>query len=97
MATPAAYGFLAQFEAAGLAGVTPSDDGIFSSGNTSTAALFKAAPKDARPPSPVLDHATDGTALAARGLAPAGELSVAVSGGPPMVWRYDQQKSLWVG
>ncbi|MFI7574333.1 DUF3048 domain-containing protein [Micromonospora sp. NPDC049497] len=91
-------GFLTQFENSGLAGVTPADDGdVFDSDNTSTAALWKAAPKGAQPPTPLLDHATDGAALASQGLAPATELTVAVSGGPPMVWRHDQQKSLWVG
>ncbi|MBM0226827.1 MULTISPECIES: DUF3048 domain-containing protein [Micromonospora] len=92
-------GFLSQFEKSGLTGVTPADDGdkVFTSDYTSTAALWKAAPKGGQPPTPVFDYATAGTALAARDLAPARELTVTVSGGPPMVWRYDEQKSLWVG
>lgn len=90
-------GFLSQFEKSGLAGVTPDDGDAIDDGYTSTAALLKAAPKGGQPPTPPLDHATDGAALASRDLVPATELSVTVSGGPPMVWRYDQQKSLWVG
>ena len=90
-------GFLTQFEKSGLAGVTPADGKVFASGHTSTAALWKAAPKGGQPPTPALDHATDGAALAARDLVPARELTVSVAGGPPMVWRYDQQKSHWVG
>ncbi|WP_319459179.1 DUF3048 domain-containing protein [Micromonospora sp. RTP1Z1] len=92
-------GFLSQFEKSGLAGVTPADDGdkVFASDYTSTAALWKAAPKGGQPPTPVLDYATAGSALAGRDLTPARELTVTVSGGPPMVWRYDEPKSLWVG
>ncbi|MDG4804135.1 DUF3048 domain-containing protein [Micromonospora sp. WMMD980] len=91
-------GFLSQFENSKLGGVTPDDGGkVFSSGYTSTAALFKAAPKGGQPPTPALDHATDGDALVARDLIPAAELSIAVSGGPPMVWRYDKQKAHWAG
>ncbi|WBB73811.1 DUF3048 domain-containing protein [Micromonospora sp. WMMD1128] len=90
-------GFLSQFENSDLDGVTPDDGGkVFSGDYTSTAALLKAAPKGGQPPTPALDHATNGDALAARDLAPAAELSVTVSGGPPMTWRYDKQKSLWV-
>ncbi|MCW3816506.1 DUF3048 domain-containing protein [Micromonospora sp. DR5-3] len=91
-------GFLTQFEKSGLAGVTPGGDGakVFDGDHTSTAALWKAAPKGGQPPTPALDHAVDGAALASRDLVPAAELTVTVSGGPPMVWRYDQQKSLWV-
>ncbi|MFI6130035.1 DUF3048 domain-containing protein [Micromonospora sp. NPDC051141] len=91
-------GFLSQFEGSDLDGVTPDDDGkVFSGDYTSTAALLKAAPKGGQPPTPALDHATDGDALAARDLVPAAELSITVSGGPPMVWRYDQPKARWVG
>ncbi|WP_089154912.1 DUF3048 domain-containing protein [Micromonospora sp. NBS 11-29] len=89
-------GFLAQFEDSGLAGVTPDDDGkLFSGSYTSTAALWRAAPKDQQPPTPVLDYATPGVALANRDLAPARQLTVTVPGGPPMVWRHDAAKSLW--
>ncbi len=91
-------GFRTQFERSGLPGVTPADrTKVFKSDHTSTAALWKAAPKGGRPPTPALDHATDDGALAARDLVPARELTVDVPGGPPMVWRYDQQKSHWVG
>lgn len=91
-------GFLSQFENSDLDGVTPDDGGkVFSGDYTSTAALLKAAPKGGQPPSPPIDHAAEGDALAARDLAPATELSVTVAGGPPMVWRYDQAKSLWTG
>ncbi|MFU8873289.1 DUF3048 domain-containing protein [Micromonospora sp. SL4-19] len=91
-------GFRSQFDESGLAGITPADNGgkVFDSGYTSTAALWKAAPKGAQPPSAFLDHASPGTALAGRDIAPAKELVVTVPGGPPMVWRYDPQKSVWV-
>ncbi|MEU2610814.1 DUF3048 domain-containing protein [Micromonospora sp. NPDC007271] len=91
-------GFRAQFEDSGLAGVTPADDGgkVFKSDRTSTAALWKAAPKGAQPPTAFLDYASPGTALAGRDIAPAKELAVRVPGGPPMIWRYDPQKSVWV-
>ncbi|PWU51991.1 DUF3048 domain-containing protein [Micromonospora globispora] len=89
--------FRNQFEASGLAGVTPGDDEkVFGSDHTSTAALWKAAPKGGQPPTQVLDYGTAGTPLAGRDLVPARELTVAVAGGPPMVWRYDAQKSVWV-
>ncbi|MEV0004473.1 DUF3048 domain-containing protein [Micromonospora sp. NPDC050980] len=91
-------GFLSQFENSDLDGVTPDDGGkVFSDGYTSTAALLKAAPKGGQPPTPALDHAVDGDALTARDLVTATELTIAVSGGPPMVWRYDQQKAHWAG
>ena len=89
-------GFLTQFEKSGLGGITPADDDkVFDSDYTSTAALWKAAPKGGQPPTPVFDYATGGAALAARDVTPARELTVTVSGGPPMVWRYDTQKSVW--
>ncbi|MGC4897046.1 DUF3048 domain-containing protein [Micromonospora sp. DT31] len=91
-------GFLSQFESSDLDGVTPDDGGkVFSGSYTSTTALLKAAPKGGRPPTPLLDHATDTDALATRDLTPATELSIAVAGGPPMVWRYDQAKKHWAG
>ena len=91
-------GFLTQFENSDLDGVTPDDDSkVFSGDYTSTAALLKAAPKGGQPPTPPIDHAGEGDALAIRDLAPATELTVTVSGGPPMVWRYDQAKSVWAG
>ncbi|MEV1060531.1 DUF3048 domain-containing protein [Micromonospora chalcea] len=91
-------GFLTQFENSDLNGVTPDDDSkVFSGDYTSTVALLKAAPKGGQPPPAPIDHATDGEALATRDLAPATELTVTVSGGPPMVWRYDQAKSVWAG
>ncbi|MFI0792164.1 DUF3048 domain-containing protein [Micromonospora rubida] len=92
-------GFLAQFEKADLAGVTPGDDGgkVFTADQTSTAALWKAAPKGGQPPPAVLDYGTPGTALAERDVVPARELTISVPGGPPQVWRYDAARSLWVG
>ncbi|MCZ7440766.1 DUF3048 domain-containing protein [Micromonospora sp. WMMC241] len=90
-------GFLAQFKDSKLGGITPDDDDkAFSGDYTSTAALWRAAPKAAAPPTPVLDYATTpGDALAGRDLAPARQLTVSVPGGPPMVWRYDAAKSVW--
>ncbi|MCI4063272.1 DUF3048 domain-containing protein [Micromonospora sp. R77] len=92
-------GFLTQFENSKLAGVTPADDGdkVFAGDQTSTAALWKAAPKGAQPPPSVLDYATPGSALAGRDVTPAQELTISVPGGPPQVWRYDAAKSTWVG
>ncbi|MFC4149368.1 DUF3048 domain-containing protein [Micromonospora mangrovi] len=92
-------GFLSQFENSKLPGVTPADDGdkVFSSDQTSTAALLKAAPKGIQPPPAVLDYGTPGAALAGRDLVPAQELTISVPGGPPQVWRYDAAKSTWVG
>lgn len=91
-------GFLSQFEKSGLQGVTPADDGdVFDSDHTSTAALYKAAPKGGTPPTALFDHAEAGTALATRDVAAARELTVTVPGGPPQVWRYDATKSVWVG
>ena len=92
-------GFVTQFENSGLPGITPAGRGakVFKSDHTSTAALWKAAPKGGQPPTPALDHATDDTELASQGLVPARELTVNVPGGPPMAWRYDQRKSHWVG
>ncbi|MFG1676300.1 DUF3048 domain-containing protein [Micromonospora sp. NPDC049282] len=89
-------GFLAQFKDSKLAGVTPDDDDkAFSGDYTSTAALWRAAPKAAPPPTSVLDYATPGDALAGSDLAPARQLTVSVPGGPPMVWRFDAAKSVW--
>jgi hypothetical protein len=92
-------GFLTQFEKSGIPGVTPDDDGdkVFADDQTSTAALFKAAPKGSQPPPAVLDYGAVGTALASRDVTPAQELTISVPGGPPQVWRYDAAKSLWVG
>ncbi|MEU8259791.1 DUF3048 domain-containing protein [Micromonospora sp. NPDC048999] len=92
-------GFLTQFEQSGLSGITPADPSakVFKGDYTSTAALWKAAPKGGQPPTPALDHATDDDPLAAHDLVLTRELTVAVRGGPSMVWRYDEQKSHWVG
>ncbi|MEU3457135.1 DUF3048 domain-containing protein [Micromonospora sp. NPDC006766] len=91
-------GFLTQFAQSGLAGITSAERGakVFKADHTSTAALWNVAPKGGQPPTPALDHATDDDPLAAHDLVPAHELTVDVRGGPPMIWRYDQQKSHWV-
>jgi hypothetical protein len=91
-------GFVSQLTRAGLAGVTPGGkQAAFTGAFTSTAALFKLTPRDALPPPPVFDYATVGTPLATRNVAPAAELSVAVPGRPPQVWRYDAASAAWQG
>jgi hypothetical protein len=91
-------GFLAQFADSDLAGATPdSKPAAFDGAYTSTAALYKLAPKDGPPPSPIFDYATLGTPLAERDVTPAAELTVAVPGRRPQVWRYDQPSNTWRG
>jgi hypothetical protein len=91
-------GFLAQFADSGLKGATP--DGkpaAFSGSYTSTAALYKLAPTAGPPPSAIFDYATPGVPLAEQDVSPATELSVAVPGRKPQVWRYDQASNTWRG
>jgi hypothetical protein len=90
-------GFLTQFAASELKGVTPRQKAAFSGAYTSTAALYKLAPTDGPPPSPIFDYATPGVPLADTGLGPAAELSVAVPGRPAQVWRYDATSNTWRG
>jgi hypothetical protein len=91
-------GFLAQFADAGLKGVTPAAKSApFSGAYTSTAGLYKLAPTDGPPPSPIFDYATVGTPLAESDVAPAAELSVAVPGQAAQVWRYDEKTNAWLG
>jgi len=89
-------GFLAQFKASDLKGVTPDQKpAAFTGDYTSTAALYKLAPTDGPPPSAVFDYATPGTPLADVDVTPATELSVAVPGRPAQVWRYDDKADVW--
>ncbi|MFI1196992.1 DUF3048 domain-containing protein [Micromonospora sp. NPDC020750] len=91
-------GFLRQFEAADLPGVTPAQrSAAFPSGQASVAALRQAAPKGGPAPTRVFDHATPGTALASQGVTPAGKLTVTAPGHPGQTWTYDAASSSWRG
>ncbi|WP_343449488.1 DUF3048 domain-containing protein [Micromonospora oryzae] len=91
-------GFLNQFAAAELKGVTQTQrEGAFPSGQASTAALRAAAPKGGAAPTPVLDHATPGAPLASQGVAPAGKLTITAPGHPTQTWAYDAASASWRG
>jgi hypothetical protein len=91
-------GFLAQFQASGLRGVTPASRGeAFSGAYTSTTALYKALPAGSLPPSAIFDYATPGTPLASRDVGPARELIVDAVGHRAQVWRYDDKSATWRG
>ncbi|WP_320069000.1 DUF3048 domain-containing protein [Micromonospora sp. RTGN7] len=91
-------GFLSQFDAAGLPGVTPAKRAAaFPSGQASVAALRKAAPAGGAAPAQVFDHSTPGTPLASQGVTPATKLTVTAPGHPTQTWTYDAAKSLWRG
>jgi len=91
-------GFLSQFAQSGLKGVTPAQRSTaFSSGYTSTAALYKAVPAGSLPPPQIFDYGAPGTPLASQDLVPAAELSVAAPGHAAQIWRYDAATSSWRG
>ncbi|HEU4421600.1 MAG TPA: DUF3048 domain-containing protein [Pilimelia sp.] len=91
-------GFLSQFSQSGLKGVTPGQRSeAFSSGYTSTAALYKAMPAGSLAPPAIFDYAEAGTPLASQDIAPASQLTVAAPGHPTQVWQYDAATSTWRG
>ncbi|MGC4806596.1 DUF3048 domain-containing protein [Micromonospora sp. DT233] len=91
-------GFVRQFEAAGLPGVTPAKRAAaFPSGRASVAQLRKAAPDGGAAPTQLFDHAPAGTPLASKDVVPAGKLTVAAPGHPTQTWTYDPASSSWRG
>lgn len=91
-------GFVTQFTQAGLHGATPDrQPAAFRGDYTSTAGLYKLAPKGDLRPTPIFDYAAAGMPLAEQQVAPATELTVAVPGRSAQTWRYDDKSGSWRG